>query len=63
MTPKSQATPTQRVYLARLHKAIRQRLQSLKRAGLTHLNPAIDTDWEPSKLANTLAQSEELPTV
>ena len=58
MTPESQSTPTQSVNLARLHKAVRQRLQSLKRAGLTHLNPPVDVDWNPSKLANTLAQAE-----
>ena len=60
MTPESQSTPPQSVNLARLHKAVRQRLQSLKRAGLTHLNPPISTDWDPSKLPNTLTQTEEL---
>ena len=55
---ESQPTPTQNVNFARLHKAVRQRLQSLKRAGLTHLNPPVDIDWNPSKLPNTLAQVE-----
>ena len=59
MTPESQSTPTQSVNLARLHKAVRQRLQSLKRAGLTHLNPPIDTDWDPSKLPQTPTRTEE----
>ncbi|MDE0818990.1 MAG: hypothetical protein OSA92_15140, partial [Pirellulaceae bacterium] len=58
MTPESQSTPPQSVNIARLHKAVRQRLQSLKRAGLTHLNPPIATDWDPSKLPNTLAAAE-----
>ena len=58
MTPESQSTPPQSVNFARLHKAVRQRLQSLKRAGLTHLNPPIATDWDPSKLPNTLAPAE-----
>ncbi|MBT4695191.1 MAG: uracil-DNA glycosylase [Planctomycetaceae bacterium] len=56
--PESRSTPIQNVNLARLHKAVRQRLQSLKRAGLTHLNPPIDTNWDPSKLPNTLVQTE-----
>ena len=63
MTPESQSTPTQSVNLARLHKAVRQRLQSLKRAGLTHLNPPVDVKWDPSKLPNTLAQAETPATV
>ena len=58
MMSESQPTPTQNVNFARLHKAVRQRLQSLKRAGLTHLNPPVDIDWNPSKLPNTLAQVE-----
>ncbi len=58
MTPESQSTPPQSVNIARLHKAVRQRLQSLKRAGLTHLNPPIATDWDPNKLPNTLAPVE-----
>ena len=58
MTPESQSTPRQSVNIARLHKAVRQRLQSLKRAGLTHLNPPIATDWDPNKLPNTLAPVE-----
>ena len=58
MTPESQSTSPQSVNIARLHKAVRQRLQSLKRAGLTHLNPPIATDWDPSKLPNTLAAAE-----
>ena len=60
MTPESQSTPIQSVNLARLHKAVRQRLQSLKRAGLTHLNPPIDTDWDPSKLTQAFAKTQEL---
>ncbi len=59
MTPESQSTPTQSVNLARLHKAVRQRLQSLKRAGLTHLNPPIDTNGDPSKLPQTPTRTEE----
>ncbi len=60
MTPESQSTPPQSVNLARLHKAVRQRLQSLKRAGLTHLNPPIATNWDPSQLPTSLAPAETL---
>ena len=56
--PESQSTPSQSVNLARLHKAVRQRLQSLKRAGLTHLNPPLDANWDPSKPPNTRTQAE-----